>query len=203
MFSIFKPLGWDSRLIGLVGAICGILILFRCYEVLCKSHRVRTLTGNSNRMRRINEQVDELSSQFHSRGLSSYVMDSLPITQIKKTAITGDEPNQGNMVECAVCLGEFEEDEWVKILPVCSHVFHVSCIDTWFQTHSNCPLCRSFIDNCMEWTRQLPVPRDLFIETLDREDFHRRQRSQEFQDFRFEILQNDAPGGRVDEESRS
>ncbi|XP_073137007.1 RING-H2 finger protein ATL52-like [Henckelia pumila] len=190
MSSIFNPSRWDPRLIGLVGAICGFLILFRCYEVLCRSNRVirRTGTGSSNRMRRINEQVDELSSQYHSRGLSSYTMDSLPITQIKKTSTTGEEQNQGDVVECAVCLGEFEEDEWVKHLPVCSHVFHVSCIDTWFQTHSSCPLCRSFVDNFTESTRRLPVSRDLFLETLDREDFHRRQRSQDFQDFQFQIL---------------
>ncbi|EFJ19341.1 hypothetical protein SELMODRAFT_39719, partial [Selaginella moellendorffii] len=46
--------------------------------------------------------------------------------------------------DCAVCLGDFQEGEDVKILPKCGHGFHVECIDTWLSIHSNvCPLCRA------------------------------------------------------------
>ncbi|KAK9051282.1 hypothetical protein SSX86_027909 [Deinandra increscens subsp. villosa] len=44
---------------------------------------------------------------------------------------------------CVVCLGEFEEDEEVRIMPECAHVFHVSCIDMWLFSHDSCPLCRA------------------------------------------------------------
>nr|KYP58571.1 RING-H2 finger protein ATL1O [Cajanus cajan] len=74
------------------------------------------------------------------------VINSLPVFQIKK----GEE--MAVNVECAICLGEFEEGEWIKLLPNCTHGFHVSCIDTWFRSHSNCPLCRScvahYTDSC-------------------------------------------------------
>ncbi|TYG93690.1 hypothetical protein ES288_A11G130500v1 [Gossypium darwinii] len=42
-----------------------------------------------------------------------------------------------------VCLSEFENDEKARVLPNCNHSFHVDCIDMWFYTHSNCPLCRA------------------------------------------------------------
>lgn len=47
--------------------------------------------------------------------------------------------------DCAVCLLEFEENDYVRTLPTCSHAFHVDCIDMWLRSHANCPLCRAEI----------------------------------------------------------
>ncbi|XP_057800337.1 RING-H2 finger protein ATL51 [Salvia miltiorrhiza] len=47
--------------------------------------------------------------------------------------------------ECAVCLSEFEEEECLRLLPKCSHAFHLPCIDTWLKSHPNCPLCRAAV----------------------------------------------------------
>ncbi|XP_073145599.1 RING-H2 finger protein ATL65-like [Henckelia pumila] len=47
--------------------------------------------------------------------------------------------------DCAVCLLEFREDDYVRTLPACSHAFHVDCIDVWLRSHANCPLCRAGI----------------------------------------------------------
>ncbi|XP_052185315.1 RING-H2 finger protein ATL39-like [Diospyros lotus] len=44
---------------------------------------------------------------------------------------------------CTVCLCEFTDDEPVRILPDCSHAFHVPCIDMWLFSHGNCPVCRT------------------------------------------------------------
>lgn len=44
--------------------------------------------------------------------------------------------------ECAICLSEFVSEEQVKILPKCSHGFHVKCVDKWLSSHSSCPTCR-------------------------------------------------------------
>ncbi|KAH7433663.1 hypothetical protein KP509_07G080000 [Ceratopteris richardii] len=52
---------------------------------------------------------------------------------------------QKSQDECAVCLNPFQEQERVTILPTREHLFHVSCIDMWLQSHPNCPLCRQNI----------------------------------------------------------
>ncbi|CAN8231565.1 unnamed protein product [Cochlearia groenlandica] len=50
-----------------------------------------------------------------------------------------------NGTDCSICLGEFSEDECLRLLPKCNHIFHVVCIDRWLKSHSNCPLCRAKI----------------------------------------------------------
>ncbi|XAR73445.1 hypothetical protein NMG60_11007414 [Bertholletia excelsa] len=44
---------------------------------------------------------------------------------------------------CSICLNEFQEDETLRLLPKCSHAFHMACIDMWLRSHKNCPLCRA------------------------------------------------------------
>ncbi|KAG6504760.1 hypothetical protein ZIOFF_037107 [Zingiber officinale] len=46
-------------------------------------------------------------------------------------------------LECAVCLCEFEDDEALRLLPHCNHVFHLDCIDAWLEAHVTCPVCRA------------------------------------------------------------
>lgn len=47
--------------------------------------------------------------------------------------------------ECPICLGDFADGEKIRVLPKCSHGFHVRCIDTWLVTNPSCPTCRSLI----------------------------------------------------------
>lgn len=49
--------------------------------------------------------------------------------------------------DCAVCLCEFSELDKLRLLPLCSHAFHIDCIDTWLLSNSTCPLCRGMILN--------------------------------------------------------
>lgn len=46
-------------------------------------------------------------------------------------------------LECAVCLNEFADDETLRLIPNCSHVFHRDCVDVWLLHHSTCPVCRA------------------------------------------------------------
>ncbi|KAF3335257.1 RING-H2 finger protein ATL65-like protein [Carex littledalei] len=47
--------------------------------------------------------------------------------------------------DCAVCLLEFEDNDYIRTLPYCSHAFHVECIDVWLRSHATCPLCRASV----------------------------------------------------------
>ncbi|KAL2907211.1 RING-H2 finger protein ATL54 [Bienertia sinuspersici] len=77
-------------------------------------------------------------------GLQQSVIDS--ITAFKYRKIDGFFV-EGSDSSCSVCLTEFEDGDDLRLLPKCSHAFHVSCIDTWLRSHKNCPLCRAPIVN--------------------------------------------------------
>ncbi|KAJ7970877.1 RING-H2 finger protein [Quillaja saponaria] len=73
---------------------------------------------------------------LHDSGLDQAFIDALPVFQYKE--IVGlKEPS-----DCAVCLCEFSEKDELRLLPICSHAFHIHCIDTWLLSNSTCPLCR-------------------------------------------------------------
>ncbi|KAK1365044.1 RING-type E3 ubiquitin transferase [Heracleum sosnowskyi] len=55
----------------------------------------------------------------------------------------GDLKKEMSAVECCICLGVFEEQDRVKVLPQCGHCFHSHCVDKWLSTRASCPLCRA------------------------------------------------------------
>lgn len=75
-----------------------------------------------------------------SQGLDRSVVEALPLVgyNLVKGLKGGKE-----LSECAVCLSDFEDDEDLRLLPKCGHIFHPDCIDMWFHSHSTCPLCRA------------------------------------------------------------
>ncbi|KAI4386091.1 hypothetical protein MLD38_004055 [Melastoma candidum] len=87
----------------------------------------------SNRPRRFT-QSDAPSCSTFRKGIDPRVLDSLPVF-----SYSGEAKYQ---VDCAICLGEFEEEERVKAIPCCEHVFHAECIDRWLRSNRSCPVCR-------------------------------------------------------------
>ncbi|CAF2057915.1 BnaC06g12870D [Brassica napus] len=81
----------------------------------------------------------QLQQLFHlnDSGLDQAFIDALPVFHYKEMVGASKEP-----FDCAVCLCEFTEKDKLRLLPMCSHAFHLTCIDTWLQSNSTCPLCR-------------------------------------------------------------
>ena len=44
--------------------------------------------------------------------------------------------------QCSICQDSIRLNEVARHLNYCNHVFHRSCIDTWYQRNVNCPVCR-------------------------------------------------------------
>lgn len=135
--------------------VLGAVFVFICYMIIQKRYR------SNSRIRRNVSQLDENREDFvidenlgpvldhpiwyiRTIGLSQDVIDSISVFKYKKneSLIEG--------TDCSVCLTEFEEDESLRLLPKCSHAFHVPCIDTWLRSHKNCPLCRAPIVSDMD-----------------------------------------------------
>ncbi|RAL54567.1 hypothetical protein DM860_001695 [Cuscuta australis] len=77
-----------------------------------------------------------------NRGLRESAIRSIPVF------CYGEEHAAAR--ECAVCLGEFQESQKLRIIPSCRHYFHVDCIDVWLQSNATCPLCRTAVSAAVQ-----------------------------------------------------
>lgn len=126
-------------ILAIIFFVSGVLHLL--VRFLMKRHNFHSSVSHSNRLPE-NTSSDALQRQLqqlfrlHDSGLDQALIDALPGFHYKD--IMGlKEP-----FDCAVCLCEFSENDKLRLLPVCSHAFHISCIDTWLLSNSTCPLCR-------------------------------------------------------------
>lgn len=183
-----QPSKWSPIVIAMVGTMGTLFLIFSYFNILSRCS-FRSIIFSRNEQRRrlgdINTDGNDPSLHFQSRGLDSFTMQMIPVTKFMKIS-ESDKENKGDQsIECAICLGEYEDDEWVKTIPNCFHVFHVSCIDTWFQTHSSCPLCRSDVfDHDVSVSTCESLGGNLIREDVDEE------RSAFYQGLRSHILQN-------------
>ncbi|CAH1415250.1 unnamed protein product [Lactuca virosa] len=63
-------------------------------------------------------------------------------------------------LECAICLCEFKDENVLRLLTKCCHVFHQECIDLWLGSHKSCPCCRSSLDTPINSPEKSPVSLD-------------------------------------------
>lgn len=141
--------------------VCLLAIYSRYYLRRRNSRRSRQPQTEETRDEFFDEEegpiIDHPIWYIRTVGLQPSVISSIRVCKYKR----GDGLVEGT--ECSVCLGEFEEDESLRLLPKCSHAFHVPCIDTWLRSHTNCPMCRAPI---IRSTSMTPVP-EPDVENLD------------------------------------
>uniref|UniRef100_A0A3Q7ERB0 RING-type E3 ubiquitin transferase n=1 Tax=Solanum lycopersicum TaxID=4081 RepID=A0A3Q7ERB0_SOLLC len=114
----------------------GIAIYILCAYAI---HKFRNSRTSSQPEQQVGGGGEEEFSDIQTVGLQQSVISAITIHKYKK----GEGLIQGT--ECSVCLSEFQEDETLRILPNCNHAFHIPCIDTWLESHINCPMCRADI----------------------------------------------------------
>ncbi|XP_072955636.1 E3 ubiquitin-protein ligase Os04g0590900-like [Typha angustifolia] len=155
----FSPL-----VIAIIGILASAFLLVSYYTIITKycgsfdSLRRRILgPGHGDREPDVNlgqSHRQEIWQVSPSNGLDEALISKIAVCKYRK----GDGLVDGT--DCSVCLSEFGEDENLRLLPKCSHAFHVQCIDTWLKSHSTCPLCRANIVsmNTPPALPQLPSP---------------------------------------------
>ncbi|MED6131583.1 hypothetical protein PIB30_011187 [Stylosanthes scabra] len=150
-YSIFHPHGHSSSgtsfpiiAIAIIGIMATAFLLVSYYIFVIKCclnwHRIDILRRFSPSRRRRDDPAFAVYANgipAEPRGLDEAVIRLIPVIGYKNSQLSS--------CECAVCLNEFQEDEKLRIIPNCSHVFHIDCIDVWLQNNANCPLCRTSI----------------------------------------------------------
>ncbi|KAL1191295.1 RING-H2 finger protein ATL16 [Cardamine amara subsp. amara] len=132
-----------------------LLVSYYVFVIQCclNWNRIDILRRFSLSRRRRNNQDPLMvySPELRNRGLDESVIRAIPIFKFKKR-IDGDNDENGSVFkegeeksfqECSVCLNEFQDEEKLRIIPNCCHLFHIDCIDVWLQYNANCPMCRT------------------------------------------------------------
>ncbi|WZY75332.1 hypothetical protein YC2023_021716 [Brassica napus] len=65
--------------------------------------------------------------------------DRSTVCRLKRFKVLG--PDMDRLEPCVICTEEMFLAEEATSMPCCSHVFHSSCIEKWFQVGNKCPLC--------------------------------------------------------------
>ena len=55
------------------------------------------------------------------------------------------KPPVRNQTNCVICMGDFEANDTLALLPNCDHIYHKHCINTWLNENPICPVCRTRI----------------------------------------------------------
>ncbi|CAI9753336.1 unnamed protein product [Fraxinus pennsylvanica] len=123
----------DSDFIVILAALLCALICVLGLVAVARCAWIRRISGR-------NSAVPPSSHASANKGLKKKVLKSLP-----KLTYAANDDKIGNLSDCAICLSEFTAGDEVRVLPQCGHGFHVSCIDTWLESHSSCPSCRQIL----------------------------------------------------------
>ncbi|XP_062084694.1 E3 ubiquitin-protein ligase ATL6-like isoform X2 [Humulus lupulus] len=146
--------------IGVVITMFFSIGLFSIYIVHCSNAqgaannvRLGARTGRSGR---------------NTRGLDAVVLETFPT--LEYSAVKGLKIGKGAL-ECAVCLCEFGDDETLRLIPKCDHVFHPECVDMWLESHTTCPVCRAnLVPGPDESLHQFELPNETDIESQNDAD---------------------------------
>ncbi|CAH8382994.1 unnamed protein product [Eruca vesicaria subsp. sativa] len=137
-------------LVSVVFFLCTLLhLVTRHYLKKKRSTTLPSSTTHSDNQNSQHSDSDTYRRQLrqlfhlHDSGLDQALIDALPVFLYRDIIKKGSkEP-----FDCAVCLCEFSEEDKLRLLPVCSHAFHIDCIDTWLLSNSTCPLCRGALQD--------------------------------------------------------
>ncbi|KAM3356551.1 RING-H2 finger protein ATL16 [Capsicum galapagoense] len=140
--------GFPIIAVAIIGILATGILLVSYYIFVIKCclnwHRIDLLRRFSfSRNRRIEDPLMVYSPAVENRGLDESVIRSIPIYRYKRRG----ENSRIDQCECAVCLNEFQENDKLRVIPNCAHIFHIDCIDVWLQNNANCPLCRNSISS--------------------------------------------------------
>ncbi|KAF5446343.1 hypothetical protein F2P56_031978 [Juglans regia] len=125
------------------GIIFSVAVFFLAAVIAFACNRMRYAGQHdwqsSRRSSRVLRTVTDPSSIRIEGGLDESTLNGYPkllYSQAKK------DYSVGSARCCPICLVDYKETDMLRLLPDCSHLFHLNCIDPWMRLRSTCPMCR-------------------------------------------------------------
>ncbi|XP_027773139.1 RING-H2 finger protein ATL70-like [Solanum pennellii] len=120
-----------------------ILITYSSYLYIGK----RSSTNNSSSHNIVNNNITNTSIVenqlvFIQQGLDETTLRNYP-KLLYSQAKSHNKRDFLMSSGCSICLVDYKDNDKLRLLPDCHHIFHVKCIDPWLRLHPTCPNCRS------------------------------------------------------------
>ncbi|GLJ49288.1 hypothetical protein SUGI_1041690 [Cryptomeria japonica] len=76
------------------------------------------------------------------RGEIGHGLDQATLDGYPKMVYSEKRGSKAEKDCCSICLTDYVDEDVVRIMPDCAHIFHVACVDEWLRRHPTCPVCR-------------------------------------------------------------
>ncbi|KAK4279481.1 hypothetical protein QN277_011257 [Acacia crassicarpa] len=124
-------------------------IIFLVLSICLACIRLRKLAGNPamfNFLARPSSTTAAVElPTIAERGLDDSTINTFPklsYSEMKNSSYYNIE-DPSNSSSCSICLADYKEDDMLRLLPDCGHLFHLLCVDPWLKVHNTCPICRT------------------------------------------------------------
>ncbi|GAB2224248.1 hypothetical protein Drorol1_Dr00005000 [Drosera rotundifolia] len=120
--------------------VVGVLLMIAFLSIYYRSFAIACFRGGGGWQWQRGDAT--AAAAMAARGLEKHVVDAFPTFLFSRAKM--NQFGDGEvLLECAVCLQDFQEGDLLRGLPGCRHVFHRDCVDPWLNSHVTCPLCRT------------------------------------------------------------
>ena len=85
--------------------------------------------------------TDTLSNSL--RNINRRNTNTITAINEKSKLVSIQDTNSSQYIEdeCSICNQPYQIGDIIREFDNCPHYFHYNCIDTWLNTHKNCPIC--------------------------------------------------------------
>ncbi|XP_054820129.1 putative RING-H2 finger protein ATL71 [Prosopis cineraria] len=133
---------------GTVAFVFGVVFLILSISFACL--RLHRLSGNTfvfNFLVRSPPPPDSAAVPAAQRGLDDSTLNSFPKLSYSEMKQNKNHYSSNNIEDpsnsCSICLADYKDEDTLRLLPDCGHLYHLRCVDPWLKLHDSCPVCRT------------------------------------------------------------
>ncbi|CAL4915415.1 unnamed protein product [Urochloa decumbens] len=130
-----------------------IVLCFILLCTYCRCARQRAIAGARRRVMRELVPGGAAAALFIGRPAAASLPPVVPYSGA--AAGNGKRRRKGVPEDCPICLEPFADDDGVRVVPACGHLYHAPCIDRWLDVRNSCPVCRCAVASLFDGDRAM------------------------------------------------